>query len=280
MSTHRCELSEGFYIFNEYYSTTMPFHITILDIIDIVLVATVLFQLYRLIRGTAALSIFLGIFFIYMFWLVVKALNMELISALLGQVIGVGAIALIIVFQQEVRRFLLVIGNKYITRSRFSFSRLFSLVTNEPGSPREAEEIVKACERLASKKTGALIVIGRKSSLDLFSEGGEMLKAQISAELLETIFFKNTPLHDGAILIEGGLILAARCSLPTTDQVILPPRYGMRHRAALGMSEHSDALIVVISEESGFISVVDTGKIRENITPNDLRNILLMEKVW
>ena len=258
----------------------MPFHITVLDIIDIVLVAIVLFQLYRLIRGTAALSIFLGIFFIYLFWLVVKALNMELISALLGQVIGVGVIALIIVFQQEVRRFLLVIGNKYITRSRFSFSRLFSLVTNETGSPREAEEIVKACERMVAKKTGALLVIGRKSSLDIFTEGGEILKAQISAELLETIFFRNTPLHDGAVLIEGGLILAARCPLPTTDQVTLPPRYGMRHRAAIGMSEHSDALIVVLSEESGTISVVDTGEIRENITPNELRNILLMEKVW
>jgi len=258
----------------------MPFHITVLDVIDIFLVALILFQLYRLIRGTAAFSIFLGIFFIYLFWLVVKALNMELISALLGQVIGVGVIALIIVFQQEVRRFLLVIGNKYITRSRFPFGRFFSLVTNEPGSPREAEEIVRACERLASKKTGALIVIGRKSSLDIFAEGGEILKAQISTELLETIFFKNTPLHDGAVLIEGGLILAARCPLPTTDQVTLPPRYGMRHRAAIGMSEHSDALIVILSEESGFISVVDTGEIRENITPNELRNILLMEKVW
>jgi diadenylate cyclase len=258
----------------------MPFHITIPDIIDIVLLAIVLFQLYRLIRGTAALSIFLGIFFIYLLWLVVKALNMELMSALLGQVIGVGVIALIIVFQQEVRRFLLVIGNKYITSSRFSLNRLFSLVTNELSSPKEAEEIVKACERLASKKTGALIVVGRKSNLDIFSEGGEILKAQISAELLETIFFKNTPLHDGAVLIEGGLILAARCPLPTTDRVILPPRFGMRHRAAIGMSEHSDAIIVVISEESGFISVVDSGEIRENITPNDLRNILLMEKVW
>jgi diadenylate cyclase len=258
----------------------MPFHITILDIIDIVLVATVLFQLYRLIRGTAALSIFLGIFIIYLFWLVVKALNMEMITALLGQVIGVGVIALIIVFQQEVRRFLLVIGNKYITKSRFSFSRFFSLVSNEPGSPREAEEIVKACDRLSSGKTGALIVIGRKSSLAMFSEGGEILKARISAELLETIFFKNTPLHDGAVLIEGGLILAARCPLPITDQVALPPRYGMRHRAAIGMSEHSDALILVISEESGFISVVDTGEIRENIAPSELRNILLMEKVW
>lgn len=258
----------------------MPFHINTFDIIDIVLVAIILFQIYRLIRGTAAFSIFIAIFFIYLFWLVVKALKMELISALLGQVIGVGVIALIIVFQQEVRRFLLVIGNKYITRGGFSLGRFFSSVGNDSGSPREAEEIVRACETMAKKKTGALIVIGRKSSLDLFSEGGEILKAQISAELLETIFFKNTPLHDGAVLIGGGLIIAARCPLPITDQITLPPHFGMRHRAAVGMSEHSDALIVVVSEESGYITVVESGEIRENITPNELRNILLMEKIW
>jgi diadenylate cyclase len=257
----------------------MPFHITIPDIIDIFLVAIVLFQLYRLIRGTVAFRIFLTIFFIYAFWLIVKALNMVMISALLGQVIGVGVIALIIVFQQEVRRFLLLIGNRYVSGSRFSLGRLFSSVREELGNPKEAEEIVRACESMASKKTGALIVIARKGSLDIFSEGGEILKAQISAELLETIFFRNTPLHDGAVLIEGGIILAARCPLPVTDQVSLPTRYGMRHRAAIGMSEQTDALVVIVSEESGFITVVDTGEIRENITPNELRNILLKEKI-
>jgi diadenylate cyclase len=258
----------------------MPFHITIPDAIDIVLVALILFQIYRLIRGTAAFSIFIAIFFIYLFWILVKALNMELISALLGQVIGVGAIALIIVFQQEVRRFLLVIGNRSISRRSFSFGRFFLSVKESQESPREADEIVKACESMALTKTGALIVIERKSSLDIYSEGGEILKARISAELLETIFFKNTPLHDGAVLIASGLILAARCPLPITDQVAIPPHFGMRHRAAIGMSEHCDALIVVVSEESGFITVVDAGDIRENITPNELRNILLMEKVW
>jgi diadenylate cyclase len=257
----------------------MPFQITILDIVDIVMVAVILFQLYRLIRGTAAFSIFLGIFLIYITWLVVKTLNMELISALLGQIIGVGVIALIIVFQQEVRRFLLVLGNRYITRSRFSFTRFFSSVGEEQDNPGFAEEIVRACESMASKKTGALIVIGRKSSLDLFTEGGEILNAKISAELLETIFFKNTPLHDGAVLIEGGVILAARCPLPITDQVSIPPHFGMRHRAAVGMSEHSDAVVVVVSEESGYITVVISGEIRENITANELRNVLLTRKL-
>jgi len=258
----------------------MPFQISVLDIIDIFLVALILFQLYRLARGTAAFSIFLGIFFIYLFWLIVKALNMELISALLGQIIGVGVIALIIVFQQEVRRFLLVLGNRYMSGRRFSSSGLFSSVNVAQGSPGDAEEIVRACESMALKKTGALIVIGRKSSLNIFCDGGEVLKSQISAGLLETIFFKNTPLHDGAVLIQGGIILAARCPLPVTDQVSLPPRFGMRHRAAVGMSEHTDALVVVVSEESGFITVVDSGVIRENLTTNQLRNILLTEKIW
>jgi diadenylate cyclase len=257
----------------------MPFHITIPDIIDIVLVAIVLFQIYRLIRGTAAFSIFLGIFLIYLFWVLARALNMELISALLGQIIGVGMIALIIVFQQEVRRFLLVIGNKYISGSRSSLGRFFSSAKGEQASTKEAEEIVRACEAMSLHHTGALIVISRKSSLEAYSGGGELIKAIISAELLETIFFKNSPLHDGAVLIESGQILAARCPLPSTDRN-LPPRFGMRHRAAVGMSENTDALIIVVSEETAKISVVESGEMRENITPNELRNILLMEKVW
>lgn len=258
----------------------MPFHITIPDIIDIILVAIVLFQLYKLIRGTAAFNIFIVIFFIYILWIVVKALNMEMISSLLGQVMGVGVIAIIIVFQQEVRRFLLVIGNKYISGSRSSLGRLFSSKGEEKVTTKEAEEIIRACESMAKKKIGALIVIGRKSSLGIYSEGGEIINAQIGAELIETIFFKNTPLHDGAILIEAGLLFAARCPLPVTEQVALPTRFGMRHRAAVGMSEHTDALVVVVSEESGYITVVDAGEIRENLSTNELRNILLTEKIW
>jgi uncharacterized protein (TIGR00159 family) len=257
----------------------MVLDIRLIDLIDIVLVAIIFYQLYKLIRGTAALSIFIGIFLIYMFWLIVKALNMELIGALMGQVIGVGVIALIIVFQQEVRRFLLVIGNRYMNRRRFSFGKIFSSVEEETGSPKEAEEIVRATESMASKKTGALIVLGRKSSLDIYSEGGERIDAIISAELLETIFFKNSPLHDGAVLIEDGKIFAARCPLPITDSISLPPRFGMRHRAAIGISEHTDALVVVVSEESGHITVAEGGQMKEHITPNELRQILLKEKI-
>ena len=177
----------------------MIFKFTIIDAVDILLVAVILFQLYRLIRGTAALSIFIGIFLIYLFWLIARALNMELISALVGQVIGVGVIALIILFQQEVRRFLLIIGNRYMNRQKFSLGKIFSPVDTESESPREAGEIVRAAESMSSKKIGALIVIGRRSALDIYSGGGERLDAVISAELLETIFFKNSPLHDGAV---------------------------------------------------------------------------------
>jgi DNA integrity scanning protein DisA with diadenylate cyclase activity len=188
----------------------MLFKLTIFDLVDIFLVAMILFQIYRLIRGTAAFSISIAILFIYLFWLVIRALNMELVSALLGQVIGVGVIALIIVFQQEIRRFLIVVGNRYLESSRFSFDRFLGEEKKGTGIAREAEEIVRAAESMSTKRTGALIVIGRTSKLDIYADGGEILKARISAELLETIFFKNSPLHDGAVLIEEGLILAAR----------------------------------------------------------------------
>ena len=257
----------------------MLIKLTLPDIIDIVLVAIILFQLYKLIRGTAAYSIFIAIFIIYIFWLIVKAFNMELMRALLGQIISVGVIALIIVFQQEIRRFLIVIGNRYIERSWFSIDRFFPSVNEKPESPKKTEEIVRAAETMASRKTGGLIVIGRTSRLDVYSEAGEVMKAMISAELLETIFFKNSPLHDGAVLIEDGLILAARCPLPVTDQLNIPNHFGMRHRAAIGITESTDSLVVVISEESGFISVADTGKVLENISPAELRKLLLKEKI-
>jgi diadenylate cyclase len=257
----------------------MLISLTISDIIDIVLVAVILFQLYKLIKGTAAYSIFIAIFIIYLIWLIVKAFKMELMGALLGQVIGVGVIALIIVFQQEIRRFLIVVGNRYIERGWFSLDRFFPSFTDKLESPKKTEAIVRAAESMALKRTGGLIVIGRSSSLDVYSEAGEMIRAVISAELLETIFFKNSPLHDGAVLIEDGLILAARCPLPLTDQINIPNHFGMRHRAAIGVTERTDAIAVIISEESGHISVADAGQVKENIAPAELRQILLKEKI-
>jgi diadenylate cyclase len=254
-------------------------NITILDIIDIVLVAIILYELYRIIRGTAAFSIFIGIFFVYLFWLVVKALKMELISTILGQVIGVGMIALIIVFQQEVRRFLLAIGNRYMRRNKFSFDKYFPADSGEQVSSHIVEEVVRATETMAANKTGALIVIGRTSLLDVYTEGGEIIDSKVTAELLKTIFYKGSPLHDGAVLIENGKIYAARCPLPVTDQTNLPPRYGMRHRAAIGLTEHADALVIIVSEERGKISVAEAGKIQEDLSPSELRQILVSVKL-
>lgn len=254
------------------------FPITILDIIDIVLVAFILYQLYRLIRGTTALSIFLGIFIVYLFWLIVRALEMELISSIMGQVIGVGVIALIIVFQQEIRRFLLLIGTRYFGKRSFSFEKLFSSGSRVSGERLLIiEEIVRAVETMAETKTGALIVIARRGTLDLYSGGGEILNASVNSELLQTIFFKNSPLHDGAVLIEAGKILAARVPLPANDNPNLPPRFGMRHRAALGISEQTDSFVIVVSEERGKISVADGGEVVENLKPNDLRQLLSKE---
>lgn len=254
-------------------------NISVLDIIDIVMVAIILYQLYRLIRGTAAFSIFLGIFFIYLFWLTVKALNMELISAIIGQVISVGVIALIIVFQQEIRRFLLAIGNRYISRNRFSFDKYFPSGNIDQSTNQLVEEIVRAAESMAQSKTGALIAISRTSMLDIYSEGGELINAQVTDELLKTIFYKGSPLHDGAVLIQNGKIFAARCPLPSTDQTGLPAKFGMRHRAAIGLTEHTDAIVIIVSEERGKISVADAGKVHEDLTPNELRQILLTLRI-
>lgn len=248
--------------------------IKILDILDIILVALLLYQLYRLIRGTVALNIFIGIFFVYLFWLVVRALNMELISSIFGQVIGVGVIALIIVFQQEIRRFLLILGSKYITNERFSFENIFSTVTLATKPKFDINTLVKACKRMSETKTGALIVLKRRSVLNAVIESGDILNADCSSRILESIFYKNNPLHDGAVIIEGRKIIAARCVLPASENIYLPARYGMRHRAAIGMTERNDSLVIVVSEETGEISLSNRGEIKTNLKSEDLRKLL------
>lgn len=246
-------------------------HIKILDIIDILLVAFLIFQLYRLTKGTSVLSIFMGILAIYILWLVVRALKMELLSLILGQIIGVGVIALLIVFQPEIRRFLLHVGNRYFS----AHSNFFRKNLSGPDNVEYIEEIVLAAESMSNDKTGALIVIGRMSSLKMIEETGDELDAVVSQRLIETIFFKNTPLHDGAILIVNRRVTAARCILPTSERMDIPARYGTRHRAAIGITEKTDAVVVVVSEETGKISIVEKGVIQSNITPLQLKERLL-----
>ncbi len=250
--------------------------IRILDIIDILLVAVLLYQVYRLIKGTVAINIFIAVFAVYLLWLVVKALNMELIGSILGQVIGVGVIALIIVFQQEIRRFLMIIGTRYLSRRNFTLESLFS-VNLKTSSNINVEAIVTACENLSASKTGALIVIARKSELSTITEGGDILNAETSSRLLESIFFGNNPLHDGAVIIIGEKIHAARCVLPISENIYLPANFGTRHRAALGMTEKTDALVIVVSEETGEISVCKTGEITTGLTSAELREFLKKE---
>ncbi|MBQ3187313.1 MAG: diadenylate cyclase CdaA [Alistipes sp.] len=246
----------------------IPF--TLIDLIDIVLVATIMYWIYRVTRGTNAPYIFSGIIAIYLLWVVTKALNMELLSSMLGQVISVGVIALIILFQPELRRFLQLIG---LRQKHFNFiSRIFSAGEEEPMA-LNIDPIVIACRDMAETKTGALIVIRQESDLRLIAEGGIAIDAKTSVSLLKNIFFKNAPLHDGAVLIEGERIVAAKCILPVT-QTEVPKDYGTRHRAAIGMSEISDAIILIVSEETGGISIAQGGELRRNIEPARLQQTL------
>lgn len=238
----------------------VPF--TFIDFVDILLVAAIMFWIYRATKGTNAPYIITGIIVIYLLWVVVKTLNMELLSSILGQFISVGVIALIIVFQPELRRFLLMIGMR---QKGFSFlSRIFGPA--DSNNPTDIAPIVSACIEMAATKTGALIVIGQQSDLRLITDGGITVDARVSNPLLRNIFFKNSPLHDGATVIEGDRIVAAKCILPVTQSDV-PKSYGTRHRAAIGMSEISDAIIVVVSEETGGISIAHGGHIHRDIDP-------------
>ncbi|MDX9694472.1 MAG: diadenylate cyclase CdaA [Bacteroidales bacterium] len=250
--------------------------IRILDVIDILLVAFLLYQMYNLIKGTTAINIFIGIFLVYLLWLIVRALNMQLLGTILGQVIGIGVIALIIIFQQEIRRFMLMLGTRYVKKKRFSIDKLFSF--GEPESKGvDISAIVNASASMSSQKTGALIVVSHESDLFSIVKTGDIINADTSSRLLESIFFKNSPMHDGAVIIKKDKIAAARCVLPSTDRIDLPPHFGMRHRAALGITEKTDASVVVVSEETGAISFVIHGEIEYNISSNHLQQLLEKE---
>ncbi len=248
-------------------------HLRILDILDIILVAILLYQLYMLVRGTVALNIILAVIIIYVFWGLVKMLKMELLSNIIGQVIGVGVIALIIVFQQEIRRFLIMIGTRYISKNRLRLEGFFKMEMDT--RPRlRIKSIVKAVINLSNSKTGALIVIRRKSNLEMYAQAGDILEANTSSRLIISIFNKLSPLHDGAIIIDKEKIFAARVVLPVTDNPDLPPDYGLRHRAAMGITEVTDSLVIVVSEETGKISLAQSSEMRRAITSKELMESL------
>ena len=230
------------------------------DVIDILLVAGILYETYRLLRRTGAANLFWGILaFIVVWFLVSFVFQLDLTGALFDRIISVGAIALIVIFQEEIRMFFYRIG------SRFSSWSIFRPRTpeGEGVSRQQILEITQACRHMASTKTGALIVLAGAGSLKEIVDTGERLDAQVSARLIENIFFKNTPLHDGALVIRDEKMLAAACILPVSKDQTIPQYYGLRHRAALGLAEKSDATCIVVSEESGHISLAREGRIRE-----------------
>ncbi len=224
----------------------------IIDIVDIVLVALLLYYVYKLVKGTVAINIFVGIVIIYGIWRLTEILEMELLSKILGGFLGVGMFALIVVFQQEIRKFLLMLGSTNFNARRRFYNK-FKL-SEELTISGNVNALVAACKNMGASKTGALIVLQRNNSLDFVKNSGDEMKIAVNQPIIESIFFKNSPLHDGAMIIEDNIITATRVILPISNDRKIPLRFGLRHRAALGITEKTDAVCLVVSEESGQIS--------------------------
>lgn len=255
-----------------------PLFITItwFDIVDIILVAYLFYVLYNLIKGTVAIRIFIGIISFYFIWKIVVLLEMKLLGEILGSFISVGVIALFIVFQQEIRKFLLMIGNtNFIIKRKKRF--LFWKIKFKDIAELDVDAVVEACRNMAAVKTGALIVIANQSGLREYVDSGELINSKVSTPLIENIFFKNSPLHDGAIIIHDNRIVAARCVLPISKSTTIPADYGLRHRAAVGISEISDSISIVVSEQNGQISLSTEGLLTVNVSPDILRRAILKD---
>lgn len=257
--------------------TELFIHIKFLDILDILFVSILFYELYSLVRGTVTFSIFLGIFIVFVAWVVVRALKMELLGSILSNLFGVGMIAIIVVFQQEIRRFLVMLGNSYRTNKKISLESLFSGNFRNI-SPVGIKSIVDACIQMSKTRTGALIVVSRENELKEYIRTGEFVDAEIRTDLISSIFFKNSPLHDGACIVVANRIQAVRCILPVSSSQEISSSLGLRHRAAIGMSEVTDAFIIVVSEETGKISIAENGKLIENVSPDELFRVLQTEQ--
>ena len=244
-------------------------HFTFIDLIDIILVAAVIFIIFRWIRGSSAMNIFIAIILLFLVRVLATALNMRMISALLGAILDIGALAIIIIFQPEIRRFLNNMGRTASNKSLVK--HLLRSRTAEGIDSQVISEIVSAVDHMSSNNIGALIVVRRKDNLQSIISTGDNIDARISERLILNIFFKNSPLHDGAMVIGGNRIIAARCTLPITDRLDLPASYGMRHRAAVGLAEQCDADVVVVSEETGRVSFVRGPEITLIDNPNTLK---------
>lgn len=248
---------------------------TIVDLLDIIMVAAVIFVLFKWIRGSAAVNIFIAIISLFLLRLLVDALNMKMMSVILGTVIDVGTVALVVIFQPEIRSFLFNLGGKVFSgKGKAAILKKLLKSRNTLFTNDEIDEIVQACFEMGEQKVGALIVIPGSASLGSIADTGDKIDANISKSLIENIFFKNSPLHDGAMIMGPSRIVAARCTLPITERTDIPAYYGMRHKAAIGLSEKFDASVIVVSEQRGTVSFVSEGKITNVKNTNTLKLLL------
>lgn len=251
----------------------LPFQLKFIDVLDIAFSCVLVYFIYKLLKGTTALSIIITFVTIYFFWIIVSYLEMRILSKVIGQFISVGAIGIIIIFQPEIRRFFALLGSRSIERgkkNRFFFWKINKHQLDHFNSTA----IVKTYQHLSQSQTGALIVIAKYNDLESIIHTGELLDCEINSQLIETIFFKNSPLHDGAMIIKDNTIRAARCILPVSSSYQIAPNLGLRHRSAIGITEQTDSIAIVVSEQTGAISIAKAGVLEENITPTRLQEVL------
>lgn len=250
----------------------MLFGFSIKDLIDILLVALMLFYFYKLMKESGSLNLFLGIFVFLITWILVsRILDMRLLGGIMDTLVNVGALALIVLFQDEIRRFLREVGSQHRVRRILDF---FTKKNEEKIDHAEMMPIVMACMNMSKRKEGALIVIEQGVKLGEIIKTGETINADINQLLIENIFFKNSPLHDGAMIICQKRIVAAGCLLPVSHSMDIPKSMGLRHRAALGVSQETDAIAVVVSEETGAITVAHRGTLHRRLTAEQLEKLL------
>ena len=250
--------------------------LSLTDILDILLLALIIFIVFRWIKGSSAMSIFVAIISLYLIRVIVSAFNMRMMTVLMDTVLDVGVLALIVIFQPEIRKFLIRLGNRYMnsTQGKELFNRIFGRKGSNITIGEEVNDLTEACRRMSEDKTGALIVIAHKASLEEIVSTGDRIDAAIHRRLIMNLFFKNSPLHDGALVVSGGRIVAARCTLPITERTDIPANYGMRHKAAIGITEETDVDAIVVSEETGNISFVKAGTVTPIRNINELKLLL------
>ncbi len=255
----------------------MLFNFGIKDIIDILLTAVILYYFYKVMSETRSVRVFSGVLIFITFWIIIsKVLEMKLLGSILDQLVSVGAIALIVLFQDEIRHFFYDLGTHDRLGKIVHYLRNDHKKLGEYRHERnDIYPIVMACLNMSKQKVGALIVVQNDLPLGDFIDSGESIDARVSQRLIENIFFKNSPLHDGAMIVKDGRIMAAACIMPTSHDIDIPKEFGLRHRAAKGTSNDTDALAIVVSEETGNITAAYKGKFKMRVTSEELEEILM-----